>query len=66
MTLKAIGPYRKSSYSGGENNCVEIAETADHGRAVRDSKDQSGPHLTFTGAAWQAFLLDVKRREFDR
>ncbi|MGO4750688.1 DUF397 domain-containing protein [Streptomyces sp. 2MCAF27] len=66
MTPEAIGPYRKSSYSGGENNCVEIADMANNGRAVRDSKDKRGPHLMFTGGAWQAFLLGVKRREFDR
>ncbi|MGY0060874.1 DUF397 domain-containing protein [Streptomyces sp. LZ34] len=66
MTVEVIGAYRKSTYSGPENNCVEVAETADHGRAVRDSKDQSGPHLTFTGAAWQAFLLDVKAGQLDR
>ncbi|MER7794623.1 DUF397 domain-containing protein [Streptomyces sp. NPDC097640] len=66
MTPEAIGPYRKSSYSGGENNCVEIADMSNNGRAVRDSKAQRGPHLTFTGGAWQAFLLSVKRRDFDR
>lgn len=66
MTPEVIGPYRKSSYSLQEGNCVEIAPAAGGGRAVRDSKDQRGPHLTFTGSAWQAFLLGVKRREFDR
>ncbi|MGY0061158.1 DUF397 domain-containing protein [Streptomyces sp. LZ34] len=39
---------------------------ADCGCSIRDSKDRSGPRLTFTGGAWQAFLLGVKRREFDR
>lgn len=66
MIPEVIGPYRKSSYSGAENNCVEVADTANNGRAVRDSKDQSGPQLTFTGGAWQAFLLGIKQREFDR
>ncbi|MGY0061180.1 DUF397 domain-containing protein [Streptomyces sp. LZ34] len=49
-----------------EGNCVEIAPTVIGGRSVRDSKDRSGPRLTFTGGAWQAFLLGVKTREFDR
>ncbi|MGW2331181.1 DUF397 domain-containing protein [Streptomyces sp. NPDC001700] len=66
MTSNVIGPYRKSSYSGGENNCVEVADTADRGRSVRDSKDQSGPSLAFKGDAWSAFILGVKRSEFDR
>ncbi|MEU4119708.1 DUF397 domain-containing protein [Kitasatospora sp. NPDC028055] len=46
----------KSSYSGNEGGeCIEVAETpaAVH---VRDSKDRSGPRLSFTPAAWQAFL----------
>ncbi|MEU9789990.1 DUF397 domain-containing protein [Streptomyces sparsogenes] len=66
MTPEGIGPYRKSSYSGAENNCVEVAGTADCGRAVRDSKDKHGPHLTFTRGAWQAFLLGVRQGDFDR
>ncbi|ADI07592.1 hypothetical protein SBI_04472 [Streptomyces bingchenggensis BCW-1] len=45
---------------------MEIAPTVIGGRSIRDGKDRSGPHLTFTGDAWQAFLLDVKSREFDR
>jgi hypothetical protein len=65
VTPEAIGPYRKSSYSGGENNCVEIADAANDARSVRDSKDRSGPHLTFTDNAWHAFILGVKQREFD-
>ncbi|MBD0672474.1 DUF397 domain-containing protein [Streptomyces sp. CBMA156] len=43
----------KSSHSG--NECVEVAETttAVH---VGDSKDKSGPQLTFSPTAWQAFV----------
>ncbi|MGW2331182.1 DUF397 domain-containing protein [Streptomyces sp. NPDC001700] len=36
------------------------------GRSVRDSKDQSGPAVAFTGGAWNAFILGVRRSEFDR
>ncbi|MFD7590282.1 DUF397 domain-containing protein [Kitasatospora sp. NPDC059811] len=48
--------WRKSSYSSNEGAaCVEVAETtaAVH---VRDSKDKDGPQLTFSPAAWQAFV----------
>ncbi|MFJ7244097.1 DUF397 domain-containing protein [Kitasatospora sp. NPDC098652] len=46
----------KSSYSGNEGGeCVEVAETTTTVH-VRDSKDKSGPCLSFTPAAWQAFL----------
>ncbi|MFE4976783.1 DUF397 domain-containing protein [Kitasatospora sp. NPDC056651] len=48
--------WRKSSYSSNEGGqCVEVADTptAVH---VRDSKDKTGPQLTFSPAAWQAFV----------
>ncbi|MFB8167255.1 DUF397 domain-containing protein [Kitasatospora purpeofusca] len=48
--------WRKSTHSGDEGgNCVEIAETTS-AVLVRDSKDKSGPHLTFSPAAWEAFV----------
>ncbi|MFJ8435317.1 DUF397 domain-containing protein [Kitasatospora sp. NPDC094019] len=48
--------WRKSSHSGDEGGeCVEVAETTS-AVLVRDSKDKSGPHLTFTPAAWEAFV----------
>ncbi|MDY0811861.1 DUF397 domain-containing protein [Kitasatospora purpeofusca] len=48
--------WRKSSHSGNEGGeCVEVAETT-AAVLVRDSKDKSGPHLTFTPAAWAAFV----------
>ncbi|MCX4233621.1 DUF397 domain-containing protein [Streptomyces ortus] len=55
---EAIGPFRKSSYSGAESNCVEVAHTAVGGRAVRDSKQSAsdGPLLTVSRESWQAFL----------
>jgi len=61
-----IGPFRKSSYSGQENNCVEVADTAVGGRAVRDSKALTGPMLTFAPGGWLAFLAGAKDGEFDR
>ncbi|MFE7192278.1 DUF397 domain-containing protein [Kitasatospora sp. NPDC057541] len=46
----------KSSYSGDEGgNCVEVAD-ATSTVLVRDSKDKSGPHLTFSPEAWQSFV----------
>lgn len=66
MTPEVTGPYRKSSYSLQEGNCVEVASTVIGGRSIRDSKDTHGPHLTFTRGAWQAFLLGVRQGEFDR
>ncbi|MYZ39366.1 DUF397 domain-containing protein [Streptomyces sp. MnatMP-M17] len=57
MTREVVGPYRTSSYSGQNNNCVEVALTADGGRAVRDTKDRTRPSLHFGPAAWRMFLV---------
>jgi len=57
--------WRKSSYSGGSGSeCVETAEN--DAMYVRDSKDPSGPHLTFSHDAWTAFLTAVKTDSFYR
>ncbi|MEU4120134.1 DUF397 domain-containing protein [Kitasatospora sp. NPDC028055] len=54
MTAKLA--WIKSSYSSNEGGqCVEVAETPGVVH-VRDSKDKSGPQLTFEPAAWEAFL----------
>ncbi|WP_406088307.1 DUF397 domain-containing protein [Kitasatospora purpeofusca] len=48
--------WRKSTHSSGEGGeCVEVAETT-AAVLVRDSKDKSGPQLTFSPAAWAAFV----------
>ena len=56
--------WRKSSYSGGGNNCVEVAQTAT-ACAVRDSKNPDDGHLIFGADAWEAFLTDIKRGRYD-
>jgi hypothetical protein len=57
--------WRKSTFSGSENNCVEVAQFDGGGRVVRDSKDPSGPVLRFTPAEWAAFTAGVRGGEFD-
>ncbi len=46
----------KSSYSGNNGNCVEVAALPGGSRALRDSKDPSGPVLTFSGAEFARFI----------
>lgn len=53
---EVVSPFWKSSHSGQENNCVEVADTAPAGRAVRDSKQPHGPLITVSPKTWQAFL----------
>jgi hypothetical protein len=53
-----------ASRSENVNECVEVANLGD-GRAVRDSKDPTGPALTLTAATWTAFTAGVKSGEFD-
>lgn len=57
--------WRKSSYSGDGQNCVEVANLPDGGRAVRDSKDPGGSILQFTESEWTAFLSGVRDKQFD-
>ncbi|MBB5938216.1 DUF397 domain-containing protein [Streptomyces zagrosensis] len=58
----------KSSYSDAQGGqCVEWAP--DHATTsgtvpVRDSKNPSGPALTFQPAAWNAFITSLKAGHF--
>jgi hypothetical protein len=56
--------WRKSSYSGAENACVEVADLPAGGRGIRDSKDPPGPALMFTAAEWAAFTAGVHANKF--
>ncbi|MEV0329753.1 DUF397 domain-containing protein [Micromonospora echinospora] len=54
--------WRKSTRSGGNGGeCVEVADNLPGLVAVRDSKDPSGPALTFAPDAWAAFTDQLKR-----
>ncbi len=51
--------FRKSSYSGHGQNCVEVADLP-CGAAVRDSKHPTHGHLPFPAAEWDAFLTSAR------
>ncbi|MBM0236322.1 DUF397 domain-containing protein [Micromonospora sp. ATA32] len=52
--------WRKSSRSG-QSECVEVADNLPGVVGVRDSKDPTGPVLTFDPQTWRAFIDHAKR-----
>jgi hypothetical protein len=54
----------KSSYSGPQGNCVEVARLTDGSMAMRNSRHPDGPALVFTAAEWDAFLNGARDGEF--
>ncbi|MFC6015873.1 DUF397 domain-containing protein [Plantactinospora solaniradicis] len=49
--------WRKSTRSGTNGGeCVEVADNLPGVVAVRDSKDPTGPVLSFGPEAWRAFV----------
>jgi len=54
--------WRKSSRSGQESSCVELAHTGDR---VRDSKNPAGPILEFDPSRLGEFVASVKVGSFD-
>ncbi|MFF2080201.1 DUF397 domain-containing protein [Kitasatospora sp. NPDC058162] len=57
--------WRKSTYSGGGGECIEVADGFAGVMPVRDSKDPHGPALVFPATAWQSFVTAVRTGEFD-
>ncbi|WP_083886707.1 DUF397 domain-containing protein [Actinoalloteichus spitiensis] len=51
--------WRKSSYSGGSENCVDVGITTDLA-AVRDTKNRDGGTLVVDRDTFAAFLAAVK------
>ncbi|MEV6599352.1 DUF397 domain-containing protein [Actinoplanes sp. NPDC051346] len=56
--------WRTSSRSGGNGQCVEVRRMED-AIEVRDSKDRSGPVVSFSLDAWEALVAGAKTGEFD-
>jgi hypothetical protein len=53
--------WRKSSYSGQNGSCVEVALSATT-VGIRDSKNVEFGQLAVTPAEWAAFVSTVKSR----
>jgi Domain of unknown function (DUF397) len=60
--------WKTSSYSQGDGGqCVEVATNLVQVASivpVRDSKDRSGPELSFSSGGWSAFVTAVRSGEF--
>ncbi|TCP57055.1 uncharacterized protein DUF397 [Tamaricihabitans halophyticus] len=48
--------WRKSSFSAGAENCVEVATAPSGGHYLRDSKNPSAGTHHFTNSAWITFI----------
>jgi hypothetical protein len=56
----------KSTKSGNNGSCVEVAFLGEDAVGVRDTKEcGQGPILAFTQAEWTAFIDGAKRGAFD-
>lgn len=58
--------WRKSSYSQGANDCVEVTDRLPGRIAIRDSKlGPDSPILTVTTAEWRVLLTAIQADELD-
>ena len=59
-----IRVWRKSSYSGADNGCVELLiPPPPHKAPIRDSKHPLGPVIDFSDRSWVPFVRAVLHGE---
>lgn len=56
--------FYKSSYSGSQGECVEVARNVPQVMAIRDSKDPAGPRLIVGEGAWASFMETLKTDDY--
>jgi hypothetical protein len=54
----------KKSTASGSGGCVEVARAGEM-LLVRDSKNPSGPILTFSQIEWESFMVGARAGEFE-
>ncbi|MFJ6199307.1 DUF397 domain-containing protein [Micromonospora sp. NPDC092111] len=54
--------WRKSTRSNNGGDCVEVADNLPAVVGLRDSKDPTGPTLTFAPNAWAIFVQGIKQQ----
>jgi hypothetical protein len=57
--------WRKSSYSNGAANCVEVSMLADGSVGVRHSRRPDAEVIVYSRTEWAAFVAGVKAEEFE-
>ncbi|AVT38945.1 DUF397 domain-containing protein [Plantactinospora sp. BB1] len=62
MTEPTILNWRKSTRSGAEGSCVEVAVDVPGQVLVRDTKDRHGGTLALRPAAWRCFVNGLPER----
>ncbi|MFJ4654383.1 DUF397 domain-containing protein [Nocardia sp. NPDC088792] len=67
--MTSIGPsgagWFKSSYSGSQGDCLEVAWLPEGTVGVRDSRNPTGPALAFTPDEWESFTTGVVAGDLD-
>jgi hypothetical protein len=63
--MPAFGPWRKSPYSNGGDNCVEVAISSNGRVGVRHSKRPEQPPMIYDRDEWAAFLAGARDGFFD-
>jgi hypothetical protein len=51
--------WQKSSHSGQDGNCVEVARNLPGIVAVRDSKEPDGARLVVSAETWRVFVRSL-------
>lgn len=60
MADRAVyGPWRKSSHSGNDGNCVEVAWSSE-GVSIRDSKSPAGGRVTVRPVSFARWMTTLK------
>jgi hypothetical protein len=59
--MELIGAVWRKSSRSGQSECVEVADNLPGLVGVRDSKDPSGPVLTFSPDTWRTFIAHARR-----